>query len=203
MDLNIPKNNLVSPINGTTQHTVFEVILLLAVAGLFYWFIVSPKMAELTAAQTQHDVIEKEHQSLVSNKNKLTTAIQKMKDNPDILKDLDEALPLDNKVTKLYIALESLTKTIGMTVGDINIAFKSDVPMAGNRALLADKYGAPRTLQKLSTTLSVTGTFSQFQTLLGKLETSGRLINISSVNITASKDDLLSFQVNLEAYFYE
>ncbi len=166
MDLQIPKNNLVSPLNGATQHTVFEVILLLVVAGLFYWFIVSPKMSELTAVQAQYAVIEEEHKQLVTNKDLLNQAISDMKSSSDILKDLDEALPLDNKVTKLYIALESLTKTIGMTVGDINISFKSDVPMAGNRAKLASKYGTPRALQKLSTTLSVTGNFSQFQTHL-------------------------------------
>ena len=204
MDLHLSKNEFTSPVkNQTTQHTAFEVILLIIIVGLFYWFIVLPKKSSVDDLGSQYKTLQDQQALLLGNKEKLAKAIADMKSHPQMVKEMDEALPLDNRVTKLYIALESLTQDSGMTVGNINISFNGTEPMAGNKELLANPYGAKRTLHTLTTSLHVSGSFDQFQALLQKIESSGRLINMTSLNITAGKDDALDFSVNLEAYYYE
>jgi len=202
MDLHIPKSEFSSPIGATSRHTVFEVLLLIIIIALFYWFIVKPKQTELAGLNTQYQQLSDQEAKLEANKQKLTDAIADMANHPDAVAALDEALPLDNRVTKLYIVLESLTKSSVMTVGDINVAFPNSSPMAGDRTLLANPYSAKRTLQKLSTGLDVVGTFDQFQGLLKKIESSGRLINVTGIDIKSSTGVLLDFKLSLESYYY-
>jgi len=90
-----------------------------------------------------------------------------------------------------------------MTVGNISIAFSGNDPMAGNKAALTSPYTVKRKVQKLTSTLNVIGTFDQFQTFLQKLETSGRLINVTSVDIDNGTEGKTDFNVSLEAYIYE
>lgn len=204
MDLHLSKNDFGSPIKDqTTQHTAFEIGLLIIVIGLFYWFIVMPKKAAVETLQTQYQTLSQQQATVKENKKKLATAIAEMKAHPQEVAIINEALPLDNRVTKLYIALESLTQDSGMTVGNINISYNGAEDMAGNKPMLQSPFTAKRTLHKLTTALNVTGTFDQFQALLNKIESSGRLINMSSLSIDAGKDQLLNFNVNLEAYYYE
>ena len=202
MDFSSGKN-FIAPVSQATQHTLFEVLLLIIVSGLFYWFIVSPKVQSNAVLQTKLDEVTQENNQVSENKRKLESAIRDMETHPNEIAYLDEALPLDNRVTKLHIALASLTANSGMTVGDINIAGGGEHAIAGNIDVLAAPFKAKRTLQKLNASLSVTGTFDQFQGLLEKLETSGRLLNVTNISITNSKDSLLDFRLNLESYFYE
>ena len=203
MDLMQTKKTFVAPSANPTQHTIFEVILLVVVCGLFYWFLIAPKSSALGKLNDNAAALQKESDQLTENKMKLQKAIADLKAHPEEVAELDEALPLDNRVTKLYIALSDLTSHSGMTVGDIGIATPNDAAMAGDTSLLADPYKNPRSLQKLVTSLDALGTFDQFQALLQQLENSGRLINITGRSVAAGKDALLDFKINLEAYYYE
>jgi Tfp pilus assembly protein PilO len=204
MDLHLTKGDFSPTIKSApARHTLFEVILLLIIIGLFYWFIIIPKQSSLETLNNQYDKLNLEQGTLQENKDRLTKAIADMQSHPQEVAYMDEALPLDNRVTKLYIVLENLTQYSGMKAGDINIAFPNQNDMAGNKAQLENPFVVSRSLQKLTTTLNVTGTFDQFQALLQKIEDSGRLINIKAINIVATKENLLDFNINLEAYYYE
>ncbi len=181
---------------------VFEAGLLLIISILVYWFLVSPKHSQLTAAKEQYQNLETQQKDLDANKKQLETAIADLKNHPREIAEMDEALPLDNRVTKLYIVLNDLSQNSGMTVGNISVSFNGSVDMAGNKALLTSPYAAKRTVQKLTTTMVATGSFDQFMALLEKLENSGRLINVTSVNIATGKEGAFNFTFNLEAYFY-
>jgi Tfp pilus assembly protein PilO len=186
----------------TMQGKVFEVILLLIILALFYWFIIGPKQSQLATAQGQVQSLQTQQTDLLNNKAKLEKAISDLQSHPAEVAEMDEALPLDNRVTKLYIALDSLTQNSGMTVGNISVAFNSGTDMAGNKALLANPFSVTRTVQKMTTSLMVTGNFDQFQSLLQKLENSGRLINITEVNIAPATGGVFNFTLNLEAYYF-
>lgn len=202
MDLGSGKN-FIGPVSQATQHTMFEAILLVVVCGLFYWFMISPKIVALDASKSHLATITEENSKVADNRAKLERAIADLKAHPNEVKELDESLPLDNRVTKLYIALNALTANTGMTIGDISISGGNDQAIAGNVELLNNPFKAKRVIQKLTTTISAQGTFDQFQGLLQKLETSGRLMNITSIGVTAGKDGAFEFKINLEAYFYE
>jgi Tfp pilus assembly protein PilO len=186
----------------SSQGKIFEAVLLLIIAILFYFFMVGPKRGELAAADAQYQTLQSQQNGLANTKAQLQKAISDLNSHPQEVADMDEALPLDNRVTKLYIALDSLTQNSGMTVGNISVAFNGGTDMAGNKALLADPYAVQRTVQTLTTTLQVTGSFEQFQALLQKLENSGRLINITGLNITPVPGGSFNFGLNLEAYYY-
>lgn len=204
MDLMNSKRNISIISAPAMQHSVFEIILLVIVAGLFYWFIVAPKQVKVNAMQNQGSSLEADFNSLEQNEKKFNQAIADMKAHKDDIADLDEALPLDNRATKLQIALGSLTQSSGMVVGDISIAYKNDGVTAGNKDLLANPYKNARKLQRMTTSLDVTGTYDQFQGLLQKLEQSGRILTITGVEIVPTQQNgLLNFKVTLEAYYYE
>lgn len=205
MDLHLSKNNFTAPIkNPATQHTVFEAILLLLIIGLFYWFIILPKKGELNNLRSSYTQLQQDQAKLDTNKANLLAAISDVKEHSQQVSEMDEALPLDGRVTKLYIALDQIVQGSGMTVGNIGISFPSTGFMAGDKTLLADPYAAQRTLQKLPTTLVVSGSIDQFQLLLQRLETSGRLLNVTSVSVQpGGTGGSFDFNVSLEAYYYE
>ena len=184
------------------QGRIFEAVLLLVIVGLFYWFLISPKQNQLATAKTNVQNLQTQESGLANSKTKLEQAITDLHNHPDEVANMDEALPLDNRVTKLYIALNSLTQNSGMTVGNIGVAFNSGVDIAGNKTLLASPYASGRTLQKMTTSLVVSGSMAQFQALLQKLEDSGRLINITGISIVPAANGVFNFTLNLEAYYY-
>jgi len=200
--LNAKKNFTISSM-PTRQHTVFEIIMLVIVSALLYWFIISPKQAKLDALTLGSGELSAEFSSLEDNERKFNKAVADMKAHPEEIADLDEALPLDNRVTKLHLALENLTQSSGMTVGDISISYKSDVVISGDKEQLASPFKVTRKLQKMITALDVTGTYDQFQGLLQKLEQSGRILTITSMEASPTADQLLNFKISLEAFYYE
>lgn len=203
MDILNTKKNFTIATQPAMQHTAFEIILLLIVSGLLYWFIILPKQNKLDALTIRSGELSAEFASLEDNERKFNKAVADMKAHPEEIADLDEALPLDNRVTKLNLALENLTQSSGMTVGDIAIAYKNDTVISGNKEKLASPYKGTRKLQKMTTGLDVTGTYDQFQGLLQKLEQSGRILTITSVEVTPTADQLLNFKITLEAFYYE
>jgi len=205
MDLHLSKNQFTStgvPGNAV-QHTAFEVVLFIVVIALFWWFLIIPKQKDNNTLEADFKDLQGQEQRLRDNKQKLTAAIADVNSHKPELDIMDEALPLDNRVSKLYITLDALTQNTGMTVGNISIAFSGNDPMAGNKAALTSPYTVKRKVQKLTSTLNVIGTFDQFQTFLQKLETSGRLINVTSVDIDNGTEGKTDFNVSLEAYIYE
>ncbi len=205
MDLHLPNNSVSTTITSKAtgkSHTAFEAILFLVVIGLFYWFIISPKQDSIKAIEVQYDHLKQQEALIQKSKKDLNQALSDLKNHPQEISQMDEALPLDNRVSKLYIALSSLTEGSGMTVGNINISYGGAAPMAGDKSVLTDPYGQKRSVQKLTTTLTISGTFDQFQALLEKLQNSGRIINMNSLNVASNQGGIYDFSVNLEAYYF-
>lgn len=202
MEIQTPKKTLNITPRSSFRHSWFEVGLLIVVIGLFYWFLILPKKTQINTLQAQYDQLNTQDQSIENTESKLSQAVSDMRSHPTEVAYLDEALPLDNRVTKLYIALQNITQNSGMTVGDINIDSPSG-DVAGDKDTLANPYAVTRTLQKFTTALTVTGTFDQFQQLLKRIESSGRLLDVTGVNIQPSETDLFQFTISLQAYYYE
>lgn len=73
---------------------------------------------------------------------------------------------------------------------------------AGNKELIKDPFGAKRSLQTTKVTMFVTGTIDQFRNFLILLETSGRLVDVSDLDISTG-DGLVRYRVTLKAYSYD
>lgn len=160
-----------------------------------------PKQSDVGQKKDTLAKVELEQNQMAGKLAALQSLISSLESNSQNVAKLDQALPLDGNVIRLRLLVQSLADSVGVTVGDINVSAQSGGLAAGNKALLADPYLAPRTLQTLSGTIYVIGSFNQLQSLLKKIETSGRLIDITTLAIDQGTTDKLNMRLTFKAYY--
>lgn len=206
MDLNLsksfPKYN--SPtVAAPKSRSSLEVVLLLIIAVLFYLFLLQPKTEQLTDRKATVAKLTEDKRKAEQNKKQLESMVSQLKKHQADVVKLDEALPLDSRVSKVYLLLEDLAQKSAMTVSNLSVSGADGRVVAGNQQVIEEPYKIQRKLQKFSITMSVTGSFEQFLELLNRLETSGRILNVTSVDVIASTDTKLDFSLTMETYSYE
>ncbi len=204
MDIQLSKFTMKPAASPTQRRTnaIFEIVLLVVIAGLFYWFVARPKQAQLSLVQDNIVSLQQERDSLDSNKQKLQHLIAQLDANKTEITDMDEALPLSSKSVRLRILIDTLARSSGLTVTALNVSMNSDTAVSGDKALLADPYRGTRTVQKLTSTLAVTGTYGQVEDFLNKIGTNGRVVDINTIDIHSSKDNTLVFNITMDTYYY-
>lgn len=177
-------------------------VLLLVAIILVGWFLLKPaytdyqtKRAELKAARQQLANIEKD-------KAELDRLASQLRNSEAEVKITDEALPLISRVTRLDVLLDTLAKSSGLQVGDIDAQGIDGIISAGNKEVLKDPFGANRSLQTTEVTMFLTGTVDQLRNFLQLLETSGRLVDVSDMDV-ATGDGVTRFRLTLKAYSYD
>jgi hypothetical protein len=78
----------------------------------------------------------------------------------------------------------------------------SETVAAGNKEVLKNPYEAARKLQTQTLTVQLTGGIEQFRDFLHLIETSGRVVDVESVDILSGDDNGVKFKVRLKAYAY-
>jgi Tfp pilus assembly protein PilO len=182
------------------RNSLFEVIILLAITILFLIFVVRPKYsmskvkaAELKTAQSQYQTVE-------SDRKTMNDLIDKLDDSKNDLALVDQALPLQGRVTSLDLLIDNLVSTSGMKLASVNTDEGTNGVAAGDKKLLTDPYGSNRKLQTMLANVTVTGPVEQFRQLLKLIETNSRLMDIDTISI--SKQDEIIYKIRLKAYFY-
>ncbi|MBI5530616.1 MAG: hypothetical protein HY918_03905 [Candidatus Doudnabacteria bacterium] len=201
MALNANINLNVPPQIGRYKNSLVEAVLLLIVSVLFYWFIVSPKNADLAVKKDNLVKIQEQESKLADATQKFEAMVKDLQSHKKEITDLDQALPLEGDQLRMQILLESLANSINVTIGSINVSSQSTAPWSGNKALLADPFAATRTLQTLSGTVFVTGSFDQLVAFLQKLENNGRVINVTAIGLDAGAENKLNLKLSFDAYF--
>jgi Tfp pilus assembly protein PilO len=191
----VPKKN--------QNNSIFELVLLVVVVALIYFFLVKPKQEELTAIKSQKITLASQHEKVEDDKNKLISLVDALQSNQDTIAKLDVALPLNSKITLMYIMFRKIAEHATVTVNDLTVNAKGDGLVAGDKALLADPFKKQRSLGKATVSMSVSGTFSAFQNFLKQMEENGRIIDVTSIEVASNGTETLQFQLNLETYFYE
>ena len=184
------------------RNPLAEIILLVVVGVLLFWFIVLPKKAQTQAQKLELDRIKLLSTQTSAKLAKLRELADSLKAHQTEVTLLDKALPLDGKSLRLQLLLEALAKSAGVTVGDININGKGNAVVSGDKDLLKDIYGAQRNPQKLSGSVYVIGNFSQLKAFLQKIESSGRLIDITDLSLDAGQDGNLNMKVAINSYYF-
>ena len=182
--------------------SLFEFIILLVIAVLFYWFVVNPKLQKVEVAKTQAESLEKESENLNQQKSKLDKLVNELQSSPQDISKLDQALPLNPRTTNLYILTEGLVQSTGMSINNLSINNVEQDVVAGQEDLIKNPFGSERKVKKMTATFGVTGTFPQFLALLKKLESSSRLYDIESLSIEPTSDDLLDFRMAFTSYYF-
>lgn len=184
------------------QHSLIEVVLLIVVIGLFLWFIVQPKKAELASQNEILSELQQEEAELSSNLTKLENLVEKLKANPKAVSQLDEALPLTNNTTRIHLLLEELASASGIVIGDINVIGENDAVVAGDTELLADPFAASRTLKVFNTGISLIGTYEQLVSFMQKIENNARIMEIVSLEFAGTDEGFLDLKLTLDIYYF-
>lgn len=206
LEISKPGPKLGSPSTSSQKnaphYSLFEIVLLVVVTALFYWFIVQPKQASLKVLNEGLNKLQQEDKSLSADLDKMNSLIRSLKNNPDKIAKLNEALPLDGKTPDVYLLITELARSSGVTVGDINVSGRSNDIVAGNQALIEHPFSAKRELQTLAVKVYVIGTYEQLKAFLQKLESNARVMDIVSLDMSATQNGLLALDLNLNTYFF-
>ncbi len=195
----LPKIQMPAGIQNS-RNALVEIVLLIIVAVLFQWFIIGPKVGAVAAEQQQLDGLRKQASSTLGSLQTLKDLSSKLATNSADVKNLDEALPLEQRSVRLVMLLQNIAQSAGVVVTDVGVDGAGD--SAGIPSLVSDPYSAQRSLQPTSLSLSVTGTMSQLVDLLKKLETYGRIMDISSLSLTPDKNSTLDMKLNMTTYYF-
>jgi len=189
------------PQSNSYRNALVEVVLLVVICGLFYWFVILPKQEEVAAKNSQLTQVLGEGTKVSGNLVTLQNLVKSLKSDSQNISRLDQAMPLDGNVVRLQLLIQSLAGSAGVTVGNISISGQPNTAVAGDKALLANPYGVSRSLRVLSGTVFVIGSFSQLQNFLQQIETSGRLMDVTNLTISQDSQGQLNMQITLNAYY--
>jgi Tfp pilus assembly protein PilO len=191
-------SNVTSKTKG--QASVIETVALLIVIGLVAWFFVLPKQSQVNQYRAELQAEKDAYQKVDKDKQELLQLISKLKQSEQDLKLLDEALPLDARVTKIQLLLESMAAAAGMRVPTLNPTVSNAV-VAGNKQMNNNIYDGQRSLQTINVDMTVSGGIDQFRNFLSLLETNGRIIDVVSVDLSNDEGGG-SFRLKLKSYSY-
>lgn len=186
------------------KNTVIEIVMVLIASGLFFWYLLKPQMNKVSLAKQQLETVEEEASSMEQKRAQLDLLVKQMKaGEKDELPKLDEALPLQPQVSRLYYVIEQYGLVSGLTIGSIGINTGAEAVVAGNRAMMENPFGVQRTVKQLTANVTLSGTFEQFQAFLKNIETHPRIIDISSIDISGTQGGVIDFKFSLTSYYYE
>lgn len=184
------------------QSPLLQAVLLIVVVVLFGWFIVIPKYNTVSTQRADLAELEQKRSTLEKDRADLNTLISKMKSSEKDVKLVDEALPLSSRPTRIALLLETFARSSGMETSQISINGLDKTSGAGDKALLDDPYGKPRSLNTVDVTVGLSGTIDQFKNFLTLLENSGRIVDVDKLEVTAG-DTATTFHVNIKTYAFE
>jgi Tfp pilus assembly protein PilO len=183
------------------RNSIAQAGLLLVIIALFSFFVVMPKKAAVDSQQSQFQDLQAQESKMADTLNAVNQGITALDANKDNISHLDQAMPLKGQNTDLELLIQYLAASSGVTVGNLTISKQGDVPVAGDKTLLANPYGASRTLQTMSGTVYVIGTFDQLESFLKKLEDSGTIINVTAMSLTGGTNGALNLQLTVNSSY--
>lgn len=182
--------------------SIFEVVFLLIVIFLGYWYLVLPKSDEYTRYQDQLVSLQGRRRELDAQKKVFDTLVQDLSLQTEAIAALDDMLPLDAKPSRLYLLMESLMQRAGLGSGVVGIEIDPQTPVAGNKAVIDQPFDADRKVKTIAITVSGTGTIDQIDNFLHLLESSGRVLQVQSMDINQGRGDQLIFSLVISTYSY-
>ncbi len=188
--------------NKQLTSPVAVIVLMVIIIALFSWFMLKPKLATVSAQHTTLKSLKDQFATVDGQKRELNRLIAQLADNKQEITLTDEALPLSGRTSKVHVLLDKLASDSGLVVSQITAEDIEDIISAGNKAALKDPYGQNRKLYASSVTMSVSGTVDQFKLFLELLETNGRVLDVSQLEIIGA-EEVTKFRVKIKAYAYE
>ncbi len=182
--------------------TIIEVVFLLILSVVTYFYLVSPKYGEYKTARSELSVIQSKQNALQKQVQDFDKLVQDLADNTRGVGALDAVLPIDSKPSKLYVLLENFMQSSGLSTGSVSVDSNALTVVAGNTATVADNAQAEHTVIPSRISISGVGTIDQLSNLLRFIETSTRLLEINNLDVSQGRGDQILFKIGLQAYSY-
>lgn len=147
------------------------------------------------------EALSEESAKLQDQQSKLTNLISQLTSSAEDLEKLDKSLPLHPRTTWVYLLVEDLVQSSGMAISTLTVSNLEDEITAGDKSI-ANPFAGQRKVKRVAVNLGTTGNFSQFESLLKKFESNGRLMDVKALEINASANDLLDFRLSFETYYF-
>lgn len=181
---------------------IIQIILMLIVLVLFSWFILLPKVKQYKEVKANIAASTNELSKIKKDQEDLNQLITKLRNSSDKVALIDEALPLNGRMSKAYVLFDNLVRSSGMSMASFNVSETLKPISAGDKKILENQFQEPRKLNTITMTASTTGTMDQLRNFLQQVETNGRVLDVQSIEIV-SGEDLAKFNLIVKAYSYE
>lgn len=179
-----------------------QIVLLLIVIGLFSWFIVKPKYSQMMSNKAQLAEANQRLVKITDDERELNKMVDELRSSSKQVELLDEALPLNGRISKVYYLLDSYVKSSGMSLSLLSSGDTTDIISAGDKTLVPDPYKDGRALHTVTVTAAATGTMEQFKSLLTLIETSSRVLDVDSVQVIG-ENETIKYRITVKAYSYD
>lgn len=185
-----------APVNPLFSILFFLLIVMLG------WFLVWPKFSEVKVKSGELRELQSVQDNFGELKANVNRLVEQMKSSRQDIALLDEALPVDNRLSKVYVIVESFAKASGLTLVNINTDTGDALAAPGALGESDTLFKTEKKLFISTMTLSLSGGYDQFVTFLTFLEESSRIVDVDSVDIAPGENGELGFRVKLKSYFY-
>jgi Tfp pilus assembly protein PilO len=164
---------------------------------------VLPKQAALQAKKVQIQKLQEDKGKIDGEIAGLNASVKALSASKDDINEMDEALPLDSRTTKLQMLIQYLSGQAGVSLESVSFEEDSKKVYAADKEAIKNPFAQPHALKKISGSVAVLGSFEQVQEFIGKIEKSSRVLNIVSMDLGLQEDNIISLKLDLEAYSYE
>lgn len=203
MDMKPPSiQNSTSNALRDSSSSIVQIVLLAIVLVIFSWFILKPKLSQSTEVSTNLKTANAQLTKVEQDQQMLNELITELRSSTKEVEKIDEALPLNGRISKAYVLLDNLVQSSGMTLTLINTNDSSKIVSAADKAILENPYQPGRELHTITLDVNVAGSMDQFRNLLELIETNGRVLDIESVTINGG-EPVTKFNIEVKAYAYE
>ncbi len=203
MDIRTTSDSSFSKNSSSFTGTIFEIVFLLIIIIIGYAYLVSPKATEYKKVRDNLQSLKEKQSKLNSQKQTFDTLVQELESSGPSVAILDDVLPLDPKPSKLYVLMDNLIQREGLTAGTVNVDMDSQTVVAGDKTPDGTTAAvAERKIKPISVTVSAIGTIDQLSGFLQLVESSSRLLQVNSLDLSQGRADQVIFKVGINAYTY-
>ncbi len=177
------------------QIILIILVCLFALLVLGGYFVCWPKYQEFKVKKSEIETKDEDIRLKEEYLSNLETLSEKLLTYSEQLSKIDSAFPVNSSSAVIFNFFQKTSSQNGLIL--------TEVDMSETQESLAQESSGER-IQKMSFSISVSGSYSAFKNFLSAVYRNSRLIEVNSISFSYSeqKKDLFGFNLNLETQFY-
>ncbi len=189
---------------------IFILCLLASLAAIF--FLALPKYQEYSLVKAKAAASKNALELLKTQQQKVNDTLSKLQENSNGLQKIDQALPNQPDIPAIYAYMETMAKSLNLTLSAIQATDESDLTdsaqtlgvgagITKNGVKPVIPAGTPSNVGTIDVSMQVKGLYSDYVNFLSKLQNSLRLIDVKSIDVNSDGKGALTFITTLKTYY--